>query len=435
MINAATSAKDIVLIIDDKPDNLRLLSDLLAEQQYQVRQALRGDVALKAAQLSPPDLILLDIMLPGMNGYEVCRQLKADARTQEIPIIFLSAKDDELDKVKAFSVGGSDYIAKPFQAIEVLARVEHHLQISRLQRQLQERNQQLQAQNTLLQQEIYDRVIAETALQTLNQELEAKVEERTLQLKAALEKEQQLNELKSKLLSTLSHEFRTPLASISMSTELIQERLSQAIGDWGNKQLQRIIENIQRLTQVLNNATLLALIDSHSLEIHPVSVNLFEFCAKLLKGYPKRVLNTLHSLELVESQPSSPVLVTADAFLLEHLLMNLIHNAVRYSPGGGPILLRVGCEDGQAVLQVRDSGIGIPEDEQGKIFDRFYRADNANSIPGTPGAGLGLAVAWEVAQLLQGTLGVASGAGQGTTVTVHLPLTPAGQIPDRLISF
>ncbi|MGK7872695.1 MAG: adenylate/guanylate cyclase domain-containing protein [Xenococcaceae cyanobacterium] len=141
-----TKNKGNILVVDDTPDNLRLLSVMLTEQGYKVRKALNGQTALKTVRIVPPDLILLDINMPGMNGYEVCQALKADEQTKEIPVIFISALDDVLDKVKAFKVGGVDYITKPFQGEEVLARIENQLTIRQLQKQLQE-------QNTLLRQE------------------------------------------------------------------------------------------------------------------------------------------------------------------------------------------------------------------------------------------------------------------------------------------
>ena len=139
-----------VLAIDDTPENLQLLSQLLTERHYKVRSVTKGRTALRAAQAAPPDLILLDINMPEMGGYEVCERLKADDITREIPVIFISALGETLDKVRAFEVGGVDFVTKPFQVEEVMARIETHLQLCRLR-------QQLQAQNVRLQQEIRDR--------------------------------------------------------------------------------------------------------------------------------------------------------------------------------------------------------------------------------------------------------------------------------------
>ncbi len=146
-----------ILVVDDKPDNIRLLATMLAEQGYKVRKSLNGSMALTAAFTRPPDLILLDINMPQMDGYEVCRHLKANETTRQIPVIFLSALDEPLDKVRAFEVGGTDYITKPFQLEEVLVRLENQLTIQRQKKQLTQ-------QNTALQQEIFERQQTEQIL-------------------------------------------------------------------------------------------------------------------------------------------------------------------------------------------------------------------------------------------------------------------------------
>ncbi len=158
-------AKGNILLVDDTPDNLRLLSNMLSRQGYEVRSVINGQMALMGVRAEPPDLILLDINMPQMNGYEVCQQLKRDEQTADIPIIFISALDDVIDKVRAFTIGGVDYITKPFQLEEVLARVENQLTLRRLQRLLKEQNEQLQR-------EIQEHQRAEMALQVANQKLQ-----------------------------------------------------------------------------------------------------------------------------------------------------------------------------------------------------------------------------------------------------------------------
>ncbi|XZN97161.1 MAG: adenylate/guanylate cyclase domain-containing protein [Microcoleus sp.] len=158
--------KDI-LIVDDMPDNLRLLSTMLTSHGYQVRKAINGQLALQGAQMSPPNLILLDINMPQMNGYQVCENLKKNEKTKDIPIIFISALDDVLEKVKAFQVGGVDYITKPFQIEEVLARVESQLSLRSLQSKLQQQARELQERNALLEQEITERKRAEEEIRFL----------------------------------------------------------------------------------------------------------------------------------------------------------------------------------------------------------------------------------------------------------------------------
>lgn len=142
--NQAPPPKENILVVDDTPDNLRLLSAMLTQMGYEVRRVINGQTALKTAQAAPPDLILLDIMMPEMNGYEVCQHLKASEQTCDIPVIFISALDEVIDKVKAFAVGAVDYITKPFSEEEVFARVENNLIVRRLQKQLIEQNARLQ---------------------------------------------------------------------------------------------------------------------------------------------------------------------------------------------------------------------------------------------------------------------------------------------------
>lgn len=162
--NQPTPYKADILVVDDKPDNLRLLSTMLTEQGYKVRKVISGELALKACQIMPPDLILLDINMPNMNGYIVCEKLKSWRETQDIPVIFISALDDVVDKVEAFSRGGADYITKPFEIQEVLARVKNQLTIRELQKKLQQ-------QNALLSEEVKERQYAEAELQKVNKEL------------------------------------------------------------------------------------------------------------------------------------------------------------------------------------------------------------------------------------------------------------------------
>jgi len=161
----AIPKKEYILVVDDTPPNLQLLLTMLARKGYEAHGVSDGATALANAHEQLPDLVLLDINMPNMNGFQVCQNLKSSDRTREIPVIFISARDEVLDKVQAFAVGGVDYITKPFQIAEVLARVENQLTLRRLQRQLQEQNERLK-------QEIHSRIIAETLLQEANAKLE-----------------------------------------------------------------------------------------------------------------------------------------------------------------------------------------------------------------------------------------------------------------------
>ncbi len=188
-----------ILLVDDNPDNLRLLGKMLESQNYQVRRTVSGDAALRASQVQPPDLILLDINMPQMNGYEICMRLKASDQTSDIPIIFISALDLVSDKLKAFDVGGVDYITKPFQEAEVLARVKNQLII-------QEQRQQLVLKNNQLQLEVHRRQQAEQDLQRLNMGLERQVKARTAELELAFEFEATLKRIADQVRDTLDED-------------------------------------------------------------------------------------------------------------------------------------------------------------------------------------------------------------------------------------
>ena len=197
MMNLIKTAEETnILVVDDTPDNLRLLAKMLESQNYTVRKALNGRMALQAAYRDPPDLILLDINMPEMNGYEVCQELRSSAITRDVPIIFISALDQIQDKVKAFESGGKDYITKPFQELEVLARIQNQLLI-------QQQQQLLLYQNQRLEQEIQERQKAEGEIQRLNVDLERQVNLQTLELQQALRFESALKRISDKVRDSL----------------------------------------------------------------------------------------------------------------------------------------------------------------------------------------------------------------------------------------
>jgi len=211
-----------ILIVDDVPDNLRLLSRMLELQHYSVRKALSGKMALQSVQRDPPDLILLDINMPDMNGYQVCQQLKASDATSHIPIIFISALDQVNSKVQAFAVGGQDYITKPFEELEVLARIRNQLLIQQQQQQLQEQKSRLLQQNCQLEQEIQARQQAEMQVRHLNADLERQIQARTLELQQALKFAATLKSISDKIRDSLDQHqiLQTAVEELAIALEV-----------------------------------------------------------------------------------------------------------------------------------------------------------------------------------------------------------------------
>ncbi|MFK8186232.1 MAG: response regulator [Phormidesmis sp.] len=217
-----------ILIVDDVPENLRLLSAALTQAGYEVRGAISGSVALMSASIEPPDLIMLDVTMPKMDGFEVCRRLKSKVATAEIPVVFISALGEVFDKVKAFEVGGVDYITKPFQTGEVLARVKSQLELGCLKQQLQRQNQHLQ--NSLEQQQW-----AEAQVRQLNSELEDRVEERTKQLLHLAETQMQLVQTEKmaslgKMVAGIAHEINNPINFIQGNLTPLSDYLRDLVG-------------------------------------------------------------------------------------------------------------------------------------------------------------------------------------------------------------
>nr|WP_204151732.1 hybrid sensor histidine kinase/response regulator [Leptolyngbya sp. CCY15150] len=405
-----------ILIVDDMPDNLRLLSVMLTDSGYKVRKAINGDRALRAIRAILPDLILLDINMPDMSGYDVCRQLKESDRTRDIPIIFISALDDVLDKVMAFEMGGVDYITKPFQLQEVLARIDTHLNLRRLQHQLEEQNRHLQ-------QEVSDRMAAQQALEALNQKLEQRVDERTAALQDANEQlrtlEAQLRQQLNVFLHAVSHDLRNPVLGTSI---VLNHLMAETEGDVqvARHVMERIAESNHRQLALINS-----LIDTHAAEVwgivlHPEAIALPTVIQAAIADV-QPLLDKFQTTLKLHIDETLPVL-TADPMQLVRVIQNLVANAVKHNPPGLTLTITANRQierSEQVHITVEDDGIGINPHQQEHLFNLYFRGNQQNH---SAGLGLGLYLCQQIVEAHGGTIGVESTVGQGATFWFTVPI-------------
>lgn len=368
--------KPTIMLVDDTPANLDLLGQILTDQ-YVVRQQPNGILALLSAQAEPPDLILLDVKMPGMNGYEVCKKLKANPQTHAIPVIFISALQDTQDKIAAFSSGGVDYISKPFQTEEVLARVKTHLQLYHLQTELKQRNQQL------------------------------------AQAKEAAEA---ANRAKSAFLANMSHELRTPLNAVLGFAQILEQ--DPDLNSRQRHEIKSIHQGGNYLLTLINDVLDLSKIEANRFELFPKPCHISGFFNDLTDLF--RIRAEQKGLRLVyRPEAHLPSLVELDERRLRQICMNLLGNAVKFTRQG-QIEIKVSFQQAHLQIAVCDTGPGISEDELEKIFEPFQQAGGAEDrIQGT---GLGLAISQKLVHLMDGELTVKSTLGQGTCFQIDLPI-------------
>lgn len=421
-----------ILLVDDTPANLYLLSTILVKQGYEVRQATSGKIALESVRKVLPDVIVLDIMMPDMSGYEVCRHLKSDDLTYDIPVIFLSALDDAKNKVLAFDVGGADYITKPVQIPEVLVRVSTQLT-------LRQQQKQLQAQNLKLQQEIHDRLQAQTDLQALNQDLETRVHTRTAELESTnsqlmqlqndlqrtLMREKELNQLKDEFLNNVSHELRTPLNGIIGFLRLVLDGFCDDRQEEMNM-LRQVDSSAMCLLEKINDMLDLASLKRGDVYLETYPVDLYACMDEAIATQVGQIQEK--DLQIERPDRRSSLIVQAHPEKLQHVFRHVLNNAVKFSKAGTiSISVQVQSSDSsqaaQAIVAIRDPGIGIDPERQSRLFQPFGWGDGSKTRP-QDGNGLGLAISQNLLELMGGQISLwSAGKTLGTTVTISLPVS------------
>ena len=395
-----------LLVVDDAPLNLHLLVHLLTKQGYKVRPASSGQAALAAVRAEPPDMILLDIMMPEMDGYEVCRRLKADERTRDIPVIFISAIDQSADKVRAFEAGGVDYVTKPIQPGEVVARIETHLKLRDLQKNLEEKNR-------LLEEEITERQMIEEALRQHAEELDA-------------------------FAHTVAHDLKTPLSIIVGYSELLS--LPQLPPEEREKNVMDIRRTGYKMIEIIDELLLLAQVrkmehvETEALDMGAIVVEVQDRLRALIEEYHAEI-----------SGPESWPAAWGYAPWVEEVWVNYLSNAIKY--GGRPPRVELGADchpdavgyseherlfENEAEQKpyvrfwVRDNGSGLASEEQIRLFVEFTRLEKVR----IEGHGLGLSIVRRIVEKLGGEVGVESQVGEGSLFYFTLPA--AGDEPQSI---
>lgn len=373
MISPDRAFKASILVVDDKPANLRLLSQLLSEHNYNVRPVLSGAQAVAAAQAVQPDLILLDIKMPEMDGYEVSRRLKDDPRTRMVPILFISALHDTEDKVKAFEAGGVDYITKPFHADEVLARVRTQLMLQQLRRDL------------------------ETEL---------------------AERDNLIRDLRA-YAHSVAHDLRSPLAGALGFAQLLEDTSFLLEHEERQEYVRVVVESLEKANSIIDELLLLAEVRKSEISIEPLDMTLI-----VAQSLHRISILVAESGALITHPESWPPAVGYPAWI-EEVWVNYITNAIKY--GGRPPVIELGAsrsDNGEARFWVQDNGNGLSVEQQAMLFVPLTRLDMTRAT----GYGLGLSIVQRIVQKLSGRVGIESRGipGEGSRFYFTLPVVETG---------
>jgi signal transduction histidine kinase len=402
-----------ILVVDDNPRNLKLLVTMLDQQGYIVRPVNNGKNALLTIQASPPDLILLDIRMPDLDGFEVCEILKEDPATQDIPVIFISAQHGIEEKLQAFHVGGLDYITKPFQLEEVLARVNTQLNILDLRRKDEERIESLN-------QEIMRRERAETSLKEYQEKLEDLVVDRTTALEQALDQERKTRDqlihadrltTMGRISASVAHEINNPMQSVLGCLGLAEEAVDESRDP--SKYFKVAKDAIRRVTETLNQMRKLYQPSEATRTYQDIKSVLKNVLALTEKQLSER--NVAVTLDLdVEVQP---IWMVPDQ--ISQVFLNLILNALDAMPNGGRLHININTNtdsSGGINIEFTDTGVGISEENLPNVFEPFYTTKEE-------GSGLGMAISFSIIQQHGGNMEVDSQPGHGSTFRIWLPTT------------
>jgi DNA-binding response OmpR family regulator/nucleotide-binding universal stress UspA family protein len=377
------------MVVDDQPSNLRFVERLLIDKGYRVRCFTMGRQALAAAAAEPPDLVLLDIGMPNMNGFEVCEQLKASALLKAVPVIFVSGHDEPEEKLRAFRAGGVDYVVKPYDGSELNARLTTHLTIKRLQGELE-------AQNS---------------------HLEDLVGVRTQELAEANRKLSLLDSAKSAFLQLIAHELRTPLNGILGVGELALLDLPE---DETTHELRSMFGvSRERMLSVLNDAELLS-----EIELAGESVRLASVSVEVALGHAVEVTSPVFVRRNITLTLTGECdcHVRAEGELLRRALQALLTTAAKLTKHGGRVSVEREAEDGQTVVRVVTDGPTLPEKSLDTLFDVLT---GVHGVQDDDDLGLDPPVAFRIVSLFGGSMRVGNAGTAGVEIVLSLACIPA----------
>ena len=391
-----------ILIVDDHPENLKVLGSLLSGEGFNIFIAQSGQQALTEIEKIKPDLILLDVMMPILDGFETCTRIKSKSILKDIPVIFLTAKTEIDEIVKGFNVGAVDYITKPFNSRDLIVRVRNHLELK----------------------------FSREVMQKTNQILEEKVSERTQELQKAKNDAERANLAKSKFLGNMSHELLTPMHQILSYAIFGQKKSATADREKIISYFCKIKDGGEHLVNLLKN-----LLDLSQLESNDVTLNKNKNCLSLLIENISESFQTKlkeKNIVFVINQPEFSTDLYCDTFLIGQVIQNILTNAINFSTQNTTIETtfandvptdRTGRfdQDSRSSITVyfKDQGIGIPESEMKEIFDAFTQSSQTQD--GSGGRGLGLSICKEIVKLHKGTIWAEKNPEGGTIIGLTLP--------------
>ncbi len=404
-MNSQNTSSGTILVVDDKPENLSILMDTLTKAGYRVLIKKDGASALRLADLRVPDLILLDVLLPNLSGFEVCKRLKSNEKTRDIPVIFMTVLTKLGDKIKGFEAGGVDYITKPFQLEEVLARVGTHLTLRKLQRHLED----LVAQRT---NELRERNIA--------------LENRNRELREAREAADIAHRAKHEFLASISHELRTPLNGVLGYAQLLEG--APDITEKQQRFAKNIVQSGNHLLMIINDLIAIAKIEAGKMKTDREPLDLVKMLGDLDEMF--RLQSCQKGLDFAcELAPDLPEKVLGDERRLRQILINLVGNGIKFTEKGRVQLhVRTLAPEEQEPnahslrFSIEDTGVGISPEDIDRIFAPFYQKGN-KLLAETTGSGLGLTISQRLLGMMGSQLRLESTPGEGSRFWFDLTLT------------